>query len=914
MGNVMNSVVVTVHGFYGVSMPRNELKEGRTPESNTLPHPSNNTEYVESIPNEPYSPFNIKYLLERLTMKYNCNLDIKICYTLYELLDNGESVIVDFFSRPQLLFIIDFIFAIKTYQKVSVIETKTLIFCQLKWLDSVFKDLDVVRSNQHTILMSDGSFDRNRKVLVLKKLERNFLERLNQNLMIDSSYLLVRLAKKRNAKFVNVFNQLNSSFLGLSEGKVASFPNKPFIHLRGNGLGGFELNVPTEDTPNNERGEVSHSGAFKVKEDNNDIPQVNSSITPVKFEIEDDKELLDSVSTLSDTPLDIYPLFLNKQNPITTHIYELLNKFVIELLYTDLPTDLYVTTFTYLIEYRNVCVDGFPFRQLTPLLTVYALECQELGIPVSIHYGNNTTKLPTDKLENIPEILNTDLIRTLSDNVDDRHIWIFIGIDYTLLTQVIPLVRRTHQVILLLSNTVSGVFERSSLAVTRIYKFLDCVFVRSFNQHLLRECIYDTSLGKFDTETSTNTLQTESDRFVDIEPNHATVTSELVDNPHERMQATSTYQELTFSTQTAETSTSLKSDTNEVVNISLAEFKFAEINGEICKPDLIETKSESEEEFMNLSRNHTPSIPYTDNVLECNNTADLDLPSEWIKANSDCVETDILSSDEREEILVITETEANSFLPEYTQNSNNINSTDIFHHPMDSKSPKLETYDLKSTEPTAELIAESQQQVIIPENTIIDTNSCHPTELGTQLVTSPLRHGMNTILYSTDSTFYNQLILRLAEVLDYTHPSLQVVVTSQNPDICSKLLKLVSSRLNSYTRGFLYKFGPINSLREYIIQNKVQILSLPVTPLVDLIQSDNCLFIGNKILVYVDDSSVSRLENHNLEILTDEIADQYILILPDKRTFSSFPSPYCQIEVSASANNESYLVEFSFQD
>ena len=225
---------------------------------------------------EPYSPNDMKYLLKRLTMKYNCNLDIKICYTLYELLENGESVIIDYFSRPQLLYIMDFIFAIKTYQKVSVLEIKTLIFCQLKWLDSVFKELDVVRLKQHTTVMLDGSFDLNGKILVLRKLERNFLDKLNKNLLIDSSYLLIILAKKRNAKFVNIFNQLNSSFIGLSEEKVKSFPNKPFTHIRGNGFGGFEVKMSAE-----------------VVSNSTEMDQVR-----------DDDELLDSIS-IPDIPFNI---------------------------------------------------------------------------------------------------------------------------------------------------------------------------------------------------------------------------------------------------------------------------------------------------------------------------------------------------------------------------------------------------------------------------------------------------------------------------------------------------------------------------------------------------------------------------------------------------------------------------------
>ena len=889
--------------------------------SDTSPHPRNDNESKEYIPNEPYSPINMKYLLERLTIKYNCNLDIKICYTLYELLENGESVIADYFSRPQMLFIIDFIFAVKTYQKVSVLETKTLIFCQLKWLNSYFKELDVIRSNQHTVLMSDGSFYRNEKVLVLINMEKKYLDILNQNLLIDSSYLLIRLAKKWNAKFANIFNQLDCSFLGLSEGKVESFPNKPFIHLRGNGFGGFEVNIPTEDiSTNNERDRVRD-------------------------------ELLDSVS-IPDIPLDIYPVFLDKYNPITTHIYELLSKFVIELLYTDLPTDLYVTAFTYLIDYRNICVDGFPFAQLIPLLTVYALECQELGFPVSVYCGNDT-KLPTDKLQTIPIVQNTDLIQTLTENVDVRHIWIFIGIEYTLLTQIVPLLNRTHQIIFLLSNTVSAVFERSSLAFTRIYKFLNCVFVRSFNHHLLQEFTNDISPRKFDTETSL--LQTESNRFVDIEPNQN-------DSSEEIMQDNSMNQELMMSTQTIGECYSLKSDTDGMVmtNISCAEFKIAEINAEICESLLMETKSESGEELINLSSNHTPNIPDMDHVLECINTSDLELPTERIEASSDSVETDILHSNDNKDTSVITETEMKSYLPKYTPNSNITHTTDIFHHPMDSDSHKLETSDLDSTESTSEQISHSQQQqeviipehtpnsnithttdifhhpmdsdshkletsdldstesmseqVFLPENTILESESCHPSVLGTQFVTSPLQHGMNTILYSSDTTFYNPLILRLAEVLDYSHPSLQVVITSQNPDICSKLLKLASSHMNSPIRGLLYKHGPTNSLREYIIQQKVQILSLPFKPLVDLIQSDSCLFIDNKILVYVDDSTITQLDTHSLQILTDGIADQYIFILPDKRTLSSFPYPYSEIKHLASAKNESYFVEFNFLD
>ena len=1565
---------------------RNEPITALTPVSDTLPHPRYNIESMEFIPNEPFSPNDMKRLLERLTMKYNCNLDVKICYTLYELLENGESVIIDYFSRPQLLYIMDFIFAIKTYQKSSILEIKTLIHCPLKWLDSVFRELDVVRSNQYTIVMLDGSFDRNRKILMLEKLGRKLLAKLNQNLLIDSSYLLVRLAKKRNAKFVNISNHLNSCFLGLSEGMVKSFPNKPFIHIRGNGFGGFK--IPAEETSNSteigqvrddhelldsisipklipvpdylpvshsditllgmlvnkysiqkqtriieylaysvmdciERGESmvidgfsytvllclldyiiekrlesattsasvctlvnftdytrkefdklqvmetndyelvtdglnfskrvvffklrsnlenisyencilisytvdgfgfrdftlfkgpfvslstnllskslltstsrpyrrisdlwdlnevnctfldginlltvkpvelhqqpkqtieqtipttcdtqlldaltnhntpnevidieylfhrfttkyscrmdstigstlykfleerrsliidkisesqllcildfvlvvktsqnlsfsetkvlllcgskrsrtklqsldilcsnnysilqsdgsfdsnkgvlvltniqylsklnvdgsyllisysrkgkfahisSHlncsflglcvseaksipnkifihirSGRFKINpvelqtplqeftnceyenempvvdpitqpeestdllssliekhsiqshsvllqyltssvmvcvereksmvidgfsiqvltclldyiivkrmevatglcvivdhterilgvipnlevmksndfvfvenelnfskkvlfmrlnpgvlnyvfhncilvsytltgcnfrevvmfrgpffsfttsimsnsllsstrtpytrisysqdlnevrctfwdglnflpnepveshsqhdqgaiptpthtlipkvipsvedintDDNSDKPQVYAPPNnPVKLEIEDDNELLDSIS-IPDIPLDIYPLFLDKYNPITSHIYELLNKFVIELLYTDLPTDLYVTTFTYLIEYRNICVDGFPFEQLTPLLTVYALECHELGIPVSIYNGNDM-KLLTDKLQNIPIILNTDLIQTLTENVNSRHIWIFIGVDFTLFTQIIPLLNKTHQVIFLQSNTVSAVFERSHLVITRIYKFLDCVFVRSFNQQLLQECINDTSRGKFDTETP---LQMESDRFVDIETNQETETPKLVDNYTELSLDTSMNQELMISTQTVEICSSLKYDTgdSEMTNISLAEFKISEIIGEICKSDLIETKSESKGEFIILSRNHTPNIPDTDNILECNNSADLKFPSVCIEASSDCVETDILHSNDNEETLVITETKVESFLPEFTQNSNsNALTTDVFHRPMDNEAPELES-SVNSTESASEQISQSQQGVVLPEDTNLGSNSCNPSEFGTQLVTSPLQHGMNTILYSCDSTFYKQMILRIAEVLDYSHPSLQVVITSQNPDICSKLLKLASLHLNSSTRGFLYKFGPINSLRGYIIQHKVQILALPLTPLVNLIKSDNCLFIDNKILVYVDDSTVSRLDNHNLQILTHGISDQYIFILPDKRTFSSFPSPYCEVELSPSAKHESYFVEFTVQD
>ncbi|KAI6649310.1 hypothetical protein LOD99_11676 [Oopsacas minuta] len=901
------------------------LKDSKTVEYNRL------NDFNVHIPNEPQKTSNcimdtnvlpkkidqlidIDSLLLRLSNKYNCYLNSNVCSTVNYFIEEGESLIVDNFSQLQLLYIIDFVLTIKTFRRISFSETKTLILCSEEDLQTKLQVLDVIRSSQYSCINSDGTFDYNGKVLILHDISSKFGNILKERLKLDKSHLLIHLYKKPQGRFQRSFSLMNCNVLGLCVDRTELFPKKKtFIHLTQNEFDQLEVNDCRDNIKKTKSKNFNYPNDDKVTDDN---------------KLKDTQSIL---TTSENLPPITNPLFLNKQNPITTLICQLFNKHQIELLYTDLPTELYNVTLTTLMDHRNVCIDGFAYTLVTPLLTVFALECVELGIPVKIHYGNDV-ELPVDKLKDIPVIPNIDIIQTLTENNDPRHLWILIGTDHRQLKQIFSLIKTTHQCIFLLSYAVSLILEHSGLNITRIYKFMDCVFVCSFNKHLL----YVSSKDGFDTENLpfsprifTSDTPTSPIVPMDITPAKSTET-QLPDKIRLNIMQDSIIE-----------NSSVKIDFNDVENtdfelsdscndLSIHKTVFPELNQEFvvaleeaCLP---ENCTESSTRLINLTGNHTPDIPNTDN-LESNDESNLNIICNNSEDNDTCIDSDILKVDSE---LLQKESDCSKMEEKLSENKevdeSPLKETQILAESSATtntiSTEQVNEKNILSTDYITKLVSEELSElcpVALPDNTIIESNTTEPiiispSDLGIQLVTSPLQAGLHTILYSTDTTYYTIIIRHIADVLDCLRNTLQVVITSQNPDICSQLLKLASIHLHT-ARGFLYRAGSIHSLCDYIVQQELQILSIPVSSLVSLIQTDSSLFLDNHILVYVEDPKIKYLDNPILiKVLTKNIAFQYIFILPDKKPrFDNFQSPHCEIKFSDfSKNNESYFVEFNF--
>ena len=1151
-------------------------------------------EQFRSVPSEMVRSKFPDNLLLRLTTKYNCDLEYtsNLCTTLTDFLHQGKSVIVDNFSMHQLACLLDFVISDRLLANGST--QRILIYCSRKAFRSTFQYLDIVLCNQYQIIDRNLSFNPVTRVLISHFESRSFYKDINRLLKLDRSCLFVNLNK--NAGNLSVlFSLTNCQILGLCVNTLirSRIENilRPFINIRHISKTNFTLN---------------DSDQLK-------LPKV--LIPPKKYRYEDYTQQNYASIDIKNTSR-INSQFLPNENPISDLISHLFHKHSIKLL-TELPSDLYSTMYTLLLERRNVAVDGFSITYVCPLVSIYALECKSLDTPVSICYGTNTIVL-LNHFQSIPVIPTDSILLTLTTNTDTKHLWLLIGLDNSMLSQVIPLIKITHQCVFLLSYGFPSLLEQAYLPITRLYKLLDCINIRSYNSQLISllpeyvdtfcrdspeinnlitsECIQTQSGIPVDVipETYTaNTTKQESNNqnvlleiddtcismneietvlecaSLDIEIGHSSLqdntkqvnnsfldrnsttllsefvtesahielnveltinqfysdsmhklvsansneiensddieitanpnfTTELITNHEYLNSLTGINQDLITATDTTtesndkpvitekpiselesirsfDTSTqttirygniSFESDhtiitdtpkpnkfwttdliTEQVSNelselycppivfpILLPDSRANEFNSNLAS-DLItspvkntapETYTETEfnTELLSNTNALTPMLEENSNkMIEINPVVSevispiqhitTDLITEQVsdelselycppiefpillpdsRANefnsnlaSNLITSPVKNTDTRIEQIItpelskiesfnlpITNTQLSQLentitLPESghvtdisEQLTPNLLTTHTTTEPIKipvplpestmSESDRIPSYD-RILSPAPETYTETEfiTKPGLEENIEINTDvsesneiselyhtplldsiapdSCSygliqdkkqsPSELGLHLITSPLQSGLHTFLFSTDSVYYTHILHHIASVLDCITNSLQVVITSQSPEICSQLLSLASSHLHTGTNGFLYKTGPIDQLSNFIVKQKVQILSIPVSPLVSLIQSNPTLFIENNILVYVEGRTASSINSPVSELLAKSIAKQCIFILADKKACSTFlhifPTPYCEIEFQPfSADFERYSVEFNF--
>ena len=1207
----------------------------------TVPIESEQSKSFPSQMNESNSQDN---LLPRLTTKFNCDLKFtsNLCTAMTDFLYQGKSVIIDKFPLNQLACLVDFIIADRTTNGSNL---QILIHCSKKVFKSTLRHLEAVLCNDYQILDAGLNFTSDTRVVIWHFESKDFYKQLNGCLKSDQSYLFVKFGRK-GCSVSLPFSCINCQMLSLVEGGVKKSKLKsirrPFTHIRYYSKTYFEINdssyykLPSITNPPkkpvNEPERHRREDQLDYRQQNFPLPEIGNS--------------------------KINPLFLHTQNPVANLINQLFNKHNIKVL-TELPSDLYNTMYTLLLERRNVAVDGLSVCYTSELVSIYALECKSMDTPVSICYGRYIIRL-VSHFQSLPVIRIDSIVQTLTTNTDRRHLWLFIGLDNEILSQLIPLIKTTHQCILLFNLGSPFMLDQKDLAITRLYKQFDSIYIRSYNEHLfdllpkdagtlLPESLEtnhiatsghvvathtqsDTPSDTIPTIYTENITHNESENqsiekliilnetdancisMIEVETVSENPSTDLIESVFSSLQDNNKQanpfpsKSSGFVTENAQTKlgadiTSNHLYSNKQIPISCNSGYDVETD-KLTLSNLCETENRGDNAIPILSSPDNINLTHPENMNYLIDT-NKDLVTSTVAINSTTIESNLLSGDlfsEFESIKSLLNTSADSDhiittealkqnmqwtsdliaeqvtnelseiyslleelpetdfqirieqastpkmdaidspisnsqplsplgitstlseteqdthiiqqagpnlpttehttelplpieipmplpettiseshpIPVYSSHSNisptteadretgykpealsitkleleeNTNTmidseinfsellppnqhitTDLITEQISSEIseiysfveipmllpetdsqirvkqaniPKMESIDssISNSQPLSPLgdtssLSETEQDTHIfeqagpnlpttettisefhpipvsnsdsnislttaadteigynPEalsitkleleestNTMVDSETnfsdqhittdliteqvsnevselsdkaASPSELGLHLITSPLQSGIHTVLFSSDAIYYSHILCHIASVLDSITHSLQVVITSHSPEICSHLLSLASSHLHTGTNGFLFKTGPTDQLYNYIVKQKVQILSIPVTPLTSLIQSYPSLFAKNKILVYIEGNKPSSIKSLNLEMLTKNIAKQCIFILPASKSFSifldSFPTPNCEIQFQQiSPEIERYSVEFNF--
>ena len=604
-------------------------------------------------PSEMFSS-NSDSLLPRLTNKYNCDLEStsNLCTTVTDFLHQGKSVIVDNFPLKQLACLLDFVIA---YRITNCSSKKVLLYCYKKAFKSELQYLDIVQCNQYQVIDASLSIHPDTTVLIWHFETKSFYTQLNTHLGLDESYLLVKLSRWGD-NLQLPFSLTNCQVLGLSENIMKKYNIKnilrQFISIRHTSRNEFE---------------ITDSDILKLKDNNCDL---ESERFQYKCE-----ETTQQNSTFHK---EINKLFLHKQNPVADLITQLFGKYSIKPL-TDLPSDIYNAIFTLLLERSNVSVDGLSVSYVSQLVSIYALECKSLDTPVSICYARNTILLP-DQFICIPIIPIESIVQTLTSNTDTNHLWLFIGMDNTTISQMIPLINVSHQCVFLFSHGFPFLLEKAHIPITRLYWQFDCINIRSYNEQLINLFSENVGNGLRDLTTAECCVptQTQYDVSVGMVPGIGTETpTQQESNNQESLLNFQSTKELIIPIETVDNSISVKID---IDNVSLSFIETFNPYSE-DKPLLSEFVTESAHIELNVDLTNSQSYPnipipvsYRDcdvessllpfsNSNEIENNIEIEVPLPKHNLTTELLPTENVTKSIHENTLCLTGINENSIAP-----------------------------------------------------------------------------------------------------------------------------------------------------------------------------------------------------------------------------------------------------------
>ena len=785
----------------------------------------------------------------------------KLCSAVLHFLNEGDSIIVDNFDHDVLACLFEFVV------------TKKSVDSQVyyRFINLQSQNLDIVKS----VNVKDVSGSK------LKKLQP-----FNPNSLYIQFYISLHFLE-------NIFSKIGCQVLGLARSNLSYYCNSKWISSN-------FVNIRCV------RGEEFVINHYNIGE------------IPAEFEPENtqDKKELSELSAF----------IINKHNPVKIMINKLFTEHNI-LQPSFSSSDSYLCILTLLLENRSLVLEGYDVIFLTPLIRMFALESQKYDRSVYIYNGSEfyEPSIPKSKI-----ITKEYFLQHNSVNDVTLSLFLLFFVDSKHFSEIKLHLSKHHQYVFVLSEEIaSSALENSAFDFTHVSDISDSVCIREYrgseNNSLeasgpsdsipeIEQLDRSPKLPDSDIVMSPPSTEMDSNQDIPEVPLKSIVS---VDKPNETkieeniVQLESTIgEDSLLGTEKLEDCT--PSEMRDIPENEVAVDTKSAMN--------IELNSGSDENVEN-AKEVTENVKFEE-IPESERIGYLQQTAEIIHRNLEMFELDPSklefpnSQSETKEfrgekpINQISDDDYQSCDDdEISQSNTQLPSTNELSDSKDSHSLPNSKNEFVSQDNS---IPFSENSISVPEK-VSDTNlNLDLSDSSTELITSLLHSGIHLIIHSSSDLLYIPILQHVASVLNPSTLHLQVVLTSNSPQICSTLFKLLSTKLATLGHGFLYKTGQILKLKSYILEENVQILSIPLDSLVSLIQH-KAVFLENSLLVYIEDNEDRDIRR--LEILLKNVSKQFIFLLQNESfslKASHFPTPFFKVkQTSQEKSKESFCVEFN---